>query len=406
MPLELALLPMVESGYNPAATSRSQAAGMWQFVPGTGRRRGLEQNAWYDGRRDVVASTEAALDYLSELHQQFGGDWYLALAAYNAGEGSVQRAIERNRRLGKPTDYWSLPLSQQACNYVPKLLALSRVLESPQAHGVSLAPIPDAPAVLPVEVEEHVDLRRAADRAGIDRGELLRLNPALKRGATLPDGTTTLLVPAANRENFVAALNALPAAPSTHMEQYRVRPGDTLQSVARLLETTPEQLRALNQLKGDTIIAGEYLHLPREAVIPPRAFPTTESVDLKNRGIYVVKPGDSLWSIARRTGTGAAELARLNALAPGAVLQPGQQLRVRTDGAPRLLTAQADPANRQRIDYVVRSGDSLSSIASRFKVAVSELMRWNAIGARALIHPGQSLVVYIDPSLATRENPS
>ncbi|MFM7275491.1 MAG: transglycosylase SLT domain-containing protein, partial [Gammaproteobacteria bacterium] len=146
MPLELALLPAVESSYNPQATSRSHAAGMWQIIPGTGRQLGLEQNGWYDGRRDVVASTEAALDYLSELHKRFDGDWYLALAAYNAGEGAVQRAIDRNRRLGKPTDYWSLPLSQQACNFVPKLIAMSRMLENPGDHGLRLTPIPDAPA--------------------------------------------------------------------------------------------------------------------------------------------------------------------------------------------------------------------------------------------------------------------
>ena len=180
MPLEIALLPIIESGYNPQAVSPGQAAGLWQIVPGTASTLGLAQNGWYDGRKDVVASTEAALDYLEQLHKRFDGDWYLALAAYNTGEGNVQRAIDHNRRLGKPTDYWSLPLSRQACNYVPRLLALSRVLEAPEDHGISLSPMPNEVAVVPVEVNKQVDLHSAALRAGIDSRELLEPQPRLQ----------------------------------------------------------------------------------------------------------------------------------------------------------------------------------------------------------------------------------
>jgi membrane-bound lytic murein transglycosylase D len=406
MPLELALLPIVESGYNPGATSSSQAAGMWQIIPGTGRRLGLEQNGWYDGRRDVVASTEAALDYLSDLHKRFDGDWYLALAAYNAGEGSVQRAIERNRRLGKPTDYWSLPLSAQACNYVPRLLALSRVLEDPDEHGVEISPIPDRPVLASVEVSHHIDLRRAASHAGLDGNELLSLNPALRRGYTTPNATTTLLVPAEDREDFVAALRDIPAASvptALPGGNYRIRPGDTLGSIARLYRTTPEALRQLNGMHDDRLAAGAYLKLPEGAVEPPQEFPTTASVELKNRGIYRVQRGDNLWAIARRVGVPATEIAALNGLGKNSVLQPGQSLRVRPDTARVQPSAQAEDTadGRKRISYTVRSGDSIARIASRFKVGVPELMRWNGIDARRpLIKPGQSLVLYIDPSLA------
>jgi membrane-bound lytic murein transglycosylase D len=413
MPLELALLPILESGYNPGATSRSQAAGIWQMIPGTARRLGLEQNGWYDGRRDVVASTEAALDYLSALHERFDGDWYLALAAYNAGEGAVERAIERNRRLGRPTDYWSLPLSAQACNYVPRLLALSQVFESPERHGVELSPIPDRPVLASVEVDEQIDLRRAASHAGIDSQALLNLNAALRRGYTAPNTTTTLLVPAERRDDLVTALQSLPASSATAATvegpaaRYRVRSGDTLGGIARLYRTTPEALRELNGMRDDRLAAGAWLRLPGGAVEPPREFPTTASVDLKNRGIYTVRGGDSLWRISRQVGVPAAQIAALNGLGPDARLTPGQALRVRTAVQPQAGTQGAPtPADdaRKRIAYTVRSGDSLARIADRFKVALAELMRWNRIdAARPLIHPGQSLVIYAEPSLALAE---
>jgi membrane-bound lytic murein transglycosylase D len=421
MPLELALLPVVESSYNPNATSRSQAAGMWQIIPDTGRRMGLEQNRWYDGRRDVVASTEAALDYLSDLHERFDGDWYLALAAYNTGEGNVERAIERNRRLGKPTDYWSLPLSQQACEYVPKLLALSRVLENPDDHGVSLARIPDKPAIAEVEVDSHVDLRRAATEAGIDGGELLRLNPALRRGMTAPTGSTTLLVPADSKDEFLAALETLPASAAGPLPQYRVRRGDTLKGIARLHETSTETLRTLNGLRNDRIVAGEYLKLPADAALPPEVFPTTASVDLDRRGIYHVKPGDNPWRIARQQKVPVETLLALNGLASDAVLKPGQRLHLRAsesiaspkkptrESAARTSSKPSDIASTkqrpatQKLAYKVRPGDSLYRIAGRYKVGVTQLMAWNGIDKRKpLIRTGQSLVLYVDTSLVTK----
>lgn len=412
MPMELALLPAVESSYNPQATSRSHAAGMWQILPGTGRRLGLEQNGWYDGRRDVVASTEAALDYLSDLHKRFDGDWYLALAAYNAGEGAVQRAIDRNRRLGKPTDYWSLPLSPQACNFVPKLIAMSRMLENPSDHGLRVAPIRDEPAFTPVTVDAQVDLRLAANEAGIDGAQLLRLNPALKRGTTAPGASTTLLVPAAHHDSFLAALENLPPTAAGDSHRYRVRPGDTLRSIADLHQTTPEKLRERNGLRGDRLIAGEYLQLPGDAVLPPSEYPTTASVDLKKRGVYVVRAGDNLWRIARRNGLDVDTLLRLNGLGRASVLQPGQTLITRAP-EPKLAVAAAEPRasaasgakGPHRIDYTVRQGDSLARIAGRYKVPVNRLMAWNSIDAkRPLIHPGQSLVLYVEPAYASKQN--
>ena len=422
MPLELALLPVVESSYNPGATSRSQAAGIWQIVPDTGKKMGLEQNRWYDGRRDVVASTEAALDYLAALHDRFDGDWYLALAAYNAGEGSVERAIERNKRLGKPTDYWSLPLSAQACDYVPKLLALSRVLENPDDHDISVTPIPDRAMIAEVTVDSRIDLRQAATQAGMDGTELLRLNQAVRRGVTAPTGTTTILVPVGSRDQFLAALDNLPETADAVRAQYRVRKGDSLKSIARLHQTSAETLRELNGLTSDRIVAGEFLQLPGDAVLPPEEFPTTASVELRKRGVYHVRPGDSLWRIARAQGTDTATLARLNGLSPDSVLRPDQRLQLRTAvvapprvASPKTIASSgvttpkklAPPAAKvtakgaRRIDYTVRPGDSLYRIAGRYKVGVKQLMAWNGIDTRRpLIRPGQSLIVYVDAGLA------
>lgn len=392
MPLEIALLPIIESSYNPSAVSPGRAAGLWQIVPGTGARLGLQQSRGYDGRKDVVASTEAALDYLEELHRRFDGDWYLALAAYNTGEGNVQRAIERNRRLGKPTDYWSLPLSEQACNYVPRLLALSRVLEAPEQHGVELSPLPNQASWVPVEVGSRVDLQRAASRAGIDARELLGVNPAFAGGVTPAQRGNTVLVPADERDSFVAALSraGAPAAASAPRpgERYRVRKGDTLLAIARLHETSVEALQELNALQGDGIAEGQTLLLPEEAVLPRRQYPTRETLALKEQGIYTVRAGDTLSTIAVRFGLRTAELASINGIGTRGTLRIGQKLRVRGSGS--AVGTAVVPEQR----YTVRQGDSIARIAARFGVRARDLMAWNRIDpARPTIRPGQVLLL-------------
>nr|BFE96394.1 hypothetical protein GCM10020185_69300 [Pseudomonas brassicacearum subsp. brassicacearum] len=185
MPLELALLPVIESAYNPMAYSRANAVSLWQFIPSTGRYFNLRQTRFYDGRRDITASTTAALDYLTRLHDMFNGDWLLALAAYNAGEGTVSRAIERNEKLGLPTDYWNLPLPSETQAYVPKLLALSQVVLSPDAYGVNLNPIANEPYFQVVEINQRMDLSKVAAVANIDEDELFQLNPAFKQRTTI-----------------------------------------------------------------------------------------------------------------------------------------------------------------------------------------------------------------------------
>lgn len=202
MPGELALLPMIESAFQPQATSIRGAAGLWQFIPSTGKHYGLKQNAWYDERRDVKASTRAALDYLAFLHKEFDHNWMLALAAYNAGEGTVRRAIKKNLKLGKPTSFWDLSLPKETQEYVPRFLALAHIIEQPEKHDILLPLIENKPYFMSVILKKSLDFREAARLADIHITELKRLNPGYKRANISGEGMRELLLPVANKEKF------------------------------------------------------------------------------------------------------------------------------------------------------------------------------------------------------------
>jgi len=261
MPLELALLPMIESSYDPHAYSPAQAAGLWQFVPTTGREFNLRQTNWYDGRRDITASTKAAINYLNRLHDMFNGDWLLALAAYNAGEGTVSRAIERNQERGLPTDYWNLPLPRETQDYVPKLLALSQIIQTPGSYGVALAPIANEPYFEKVAIPHHLDLARVAAATSVDKRELQQLNPAFKQGLTL-DGPRHLLVPAGKASGVSETLAHTPAENLVPSHAYRVRDGESLEEIARRHGVTPRTLRDLNKLSDNSVAGGQNLLVP------------------------------------------------------------------------------------------------------------------------------------------------
>ncbi|WP_213875860.1 transglycosylase SLT domain-containing protein [Pseudomonas sp. dw_358] len=349
MPLELALLPVIESAYNPMAYSRSDASGLWQFVPATGKYFNLRQTSLYDGRRDVTASTTAALDYLSRLHDMFNGDWLLALAAYNAGEGTVSRAIERNEKLGLPTDYWNLPLPQETRDYVPKLLALSQLVMAPQAYGINLSPIENKPYFEVVEINQRMDLSRVAALANIDEDELYQLNPAFKKRMTV-EGTQHLLIPTAKAQLLTASLSKMNS--------------EELLSLAPSLPMTEE-------------VAVAPLNRPRS---------------------YRVRKGDNLASIARANKVDTHDLQHWNKLT-GKHLKVGQVLVMQDNtrtgkktGKHTLVAAANKPKGTQ---YKVRKGDSLYVVARRFNVEVEHLKRWNPHSAHAL-KPGQTLTVYVD----------
>src|SRR5690554_4241727 len=225
LPVELALVPVVESAYDTFAYSHGSASGIWQFIPSTTTSYGLNINWWYDGRRDVVASTETALDYLDRLHNTFDNDWLLALAAYNAGQGRVARLIRRAESAGKPSDFWSLDLPRETQNYVPKILALASLLSDSEAHGVSWRYIANQPVTTIVELDNQIDLAQAADMAGMPLRELHRYNSGYNRWATAPDGPHRLLLPLTNAEQFTQQLAQTSPKDLMNWQRHQVQSG-------------------------------------------------------------------------------------------------------------------------------------------------------------------------------------
>ncbi len=407
MPGEIALLPVVESAFQPFAYSHGRAAGLWQFIPSTGRHYGLKQNWWYDGRRDVKAATSAALDYLQKLNRDFNGDWLLSLAAYNAGEGTVMRAVKRNRKAGKPTDFWSLKLPRETTAYVPKLLAVSTVFGQPEAFGLTLPTVADRPVLAEVETGSQIDLARAADLAGISVDELYRLNPGFNRWATDPDGPHRLLLPREKVTTFETKLAALDPDGRLQWRRHKIRSGENLGVIATRYHTTPTVLRQVNQLDGDLIRAGHHLLIP-VASKPASAYvlsanqrqakgSTRQPKSGSRKVTHTVRGGESLWSIGRRYGVSSRSLASWNGMGTRDTLSVDRKLTV---WLPPQAQAASSTAQRgttlQRISYTVRPGDSLSAISSRFNVSVSDLRRWNKLGNSSLLHPGQKLTLHVD----------
>ncbi|MDY6812757.1 MAG: LysM peptidoglycan-binding domain-containing protein [Pseudomonadota bacterium] len=365
MPMELALLPAIESGYDPFANSSSGAAGLWQFIPSTATAVGLRRSRGYDGRRDIPDSTTAALDYLEYLADRFDDDWLLALAAYNGGEGTVSRAQKQNAAAGRPTDYWHLPLRTETRNYVPKLLAMRRLVEQPHDYGIALPAITDSPVLAVVELDQPVDMRVAARLLECEPDEVRTNNAAHRRWMMDPQGPHRLLIPAERHEDFVAALAALPESAAPAWDRHVVRPGDTLSQLAVRHGTSIAAIKQLNGLRSNTLQVGQSLALPHAA-------------DIEEGTLYVVKPGETLFSIAKRHGVSATDLAAMNGLNPSTPLRTGQDLQI---------------AGTARLQYQVRTGDTLSRIAHRFGVSVTDLRRWNNLNGDRLT-PGQRLVLH------------
>lgn len=397
MPLELALLPVVESAFEPFGYSRARAAGLWQFIPGTGTRFGLKQNWWYDGRRDVVESTRAALDYLQFLHQEFNGDWLLAVAAYNCGEFGVQRAIQRNLASGKPVDFWHLKLPKETRAYVPKLLAMRRVVEFPGDYGLEFSPIPNEPYFAAVDTGGQIDLKLASELAGITHDELAELNPAFMRWATDPEGPHQLLVPVESGSLFQESLALVATPDRVRTKVYEVGAGETLTQVAQRTGTSAAVIKQINELSSTKLRAGQELRVPESSALPAKVAMAAARVDRPgsqaSRGrFHVVRRGESLSTIARRHGVSTNTLAAWNGMATSDTLRAGRKLTVRSGGGSR--AAQGTVASDgSKTTYTVRSGDTLWHIAQRFSVSVSQLLSWNGLSKSSLLKPGQRLTV-------------
>ncbi len=410
LPMELALLPIIESAYVPFAYSQGRAAGLWQFIPATGRHFGLKQNWWYDGRRDIYASTQAALNYLQKLNRRFEGDWMLTLAAYNAGPGTVSRAIERNRRAARSMAYWDLPLSAETRNYVPKLLAVKAIFSQPWRYSIDLPTIADTHHFQHVVIAGQIDLAQAAELAGIDVESLYRLNPGFNRWATDPEGPHYLLIPAAHAERFEQALAELPADQHVSWVRHKIQPGDTLSEIARRYHTSTQLLKQINKLSGHRIHAGRHLLVPKAqrrmdeymlaSTQRQQRLQSTQREGI--RRLYTVMHGDSFWSIAKAHNVSLNKLTRWNGMAPGDILRPGDELVIWLPSVNEnayLTPASLGPPSSQHslrtIHYAVRPGDSLYRIARKFSVSITDIKSWNKIKGKHL-RPGQKLTLYVD----------
>ena len=403
MPLEFALLPVVESAYEPFAYSVSRAAGLWQFIPDTGRRFGLKQDWWFDGRRDVIESTRAALDYLQALHDQFDGDWLLAIAAYNVGENTVQRELDFNRAHGKPADFWHLKLPAETRAYVPKLLAMKRLMAEPERYGLEFAAIPNEPYFAVIDTNSQIDLKIAAQLAGTSYDELVALNPGYNRWATDPDGPHRMLVPIDNADGFEAALKTLSPEDRVRFAEHEVGRRETLASIARQYGTSAAVISKINDLKGGKVTAGESLKIPEiSGQLPDKVLLAASRVDRpqtdlggrkQHQIVYRVRSGETLSSIARRHGMPVSTLARLNNMGSADTLVKGQRLVIKA--STRRYRDEGTQAGR-RVLYTVRRGDTVYSISKQYQVTVPQLKSWNGLNQHHQIRAGQRIVMYVD----------
>lgn len=396
LPGDLALLPVVESAFNPFAYSRSHASGLWQFIAPTGERYGLKRNYWQDQRRDVIESTRAALDYLTQLCDRFDGDWFLAIAAYNYGAGNIQRAINRNVALHRKTDFFSLSLPAETRAYVPKLIALAKMIRSPEVYGFYLPPVPDAPYFRVVPTDGPVDLRLMAEIAGVETEELHALNPSWNRWMTDPDGPNRILVPEVVADAFSTQLAALDSNARARLGVHTVAPGESLASIAGRYQVPEAVIDRMNVDRRADLRAGDELRVPAGDVSQLRA---GLGSDLERR-IHRVKGGESLWSISRRYGMSVSQLARMNHISTKTMLQPGQRLQVAgSSGSGAAASGEAAPARvastDSKVSYRVRRGDTLSTIARRFEVSVRDLQAWNNMGRSTALRAGQFLTIHV-----------
>jgi membrane-bound lytic murein transglycosylase D len=414
LPAELVLLPIMESAYNPFIRSSRGAVGLWQLMSGTASGFGVKQDFWYDGRRDVYASTNAALDYLTYLQSYFGGDWLLAIAAYDAGEGRLQSAVHHNAERGLSTDFWSLSLPVETQAYVPRLLALAAIIQNPGKYNVALPPITDQPYLQQVDLGAPINLTQAADMAGMSLAELKALNPGYSRTSTGPNGPYRLLLPIDRIPMFKERLAAMPAITKTTWGRYKVQRGDTLNIIAERFDTTVAQLRNANHLKGSHVPVGRVIMIPvgTEQVTPHiydlatgQKTPLTAENVVEQAANVAASQAPETSTVTENTTVAAATSTTTVATQANNTATATQQSAVSDEEIDQAATHTAEQATAQKdteekVYHVIKHGETLSMIARHYGVSVDELTRWNKARMGKVLKPGTRLIIYRNSSNA------
>ena len=328
MPSEIALLPIIESAFNPRAYSHAGAAGLWQFMPLTSKKYGLKSDWWYEGRRDVIDSTQAALSHLQYLNSMFDGDWELALAAYNAGETRIRREIKKNRKRNKPTDYTHLSLSTETRHFVPKLIAVKNLISNPQKFGIELPELTTKSYFESVYFDFQIDLSVLARLADIDENDLARLNPAFRRSITPPDGPHRILVPQNKLRKVLTAKADIKPGHIVSRSVYTVKPGDYLGKIAEEFRISVSAIKSANSLNSDLIRIGEKLVIPNAASIGTYAQLPIGVSRTAIKHIHKVRRGDTLWEIAIKYRVKINNLVKWNEIDRSKYIRPGQKILV------------------------------------------------------------------------------
>ena len=368
---------------------------------------GLDEDWWHEDRRDVLASTKAAVQYLKDLNQMFDGDWLLSIAAYNAGPGRVQRAIDNNIKQGKKIDYWSLDLPKETEKYVPKLLAVARVLKDPDRFNQKLTMIENKPYLEPVKLQSQFDLALIAQWTNLSIDEIYSFNPGLKRWATPEALPYTILLPIDVVDDFIETLSNQKNRPKVSWTRYKVKEGDSLSVIAQNFNTTINQIQSVNDIKGNLIRANSYLIVPlsreKEGYYSlsekQREKSRLNATKNSEKLIYKVVSGDSLWKISNDFSVTINELVRWNKIAPKAPLQIGKELVILIDDKEKTELAKITNTGidiNRKIVYTVKSGDNLSLIAQRYKVKVSQIRDWNDLNEKDILQPGDKLTITIN----------
>lgn len=406
LPIELALLPIVESAYYPFSYSHGTASGLWQFIPDTGRLYGLKKNYWVDERRSVIRSTRAAVAYLKNLHTLFKGDWLLAIASYNSGPGRVQRAVAKNKARGKKADFWNISLPAETRGYVPRLLAVAELIKNPDKYGQTITPITNKPKLESVFVHSQLDLSLIAQWTGLSLEQIYTLNPDLNRWATPDAPRYELLLPIEKVAAFKKARTNYPKKKQLSYKRYTVKSGDSLNRLAKKFNSSVTYIKNINNIKGVKIKQGQKITIP----IPKKTdgYYTlskeqrrVQRLNSRKHGkkiIHKVIKGESLWLIANRYDVPVDSIIKWNHLVNATKgLQIGQKLMIwqvqKTQASKLKNLAKIGVSVKRTITYRVKRGDNLSLIAHKFGVRVSQLRQWNKLPVNKPLKIGKKLKI-------------